>query len=402
MTDPAELRAAANLMRTAEPTDRMLAVCIRAEGLTETWRALSSTARDDGPDNSRARSFIASCAAGFGITVSTEAVTKAAERWKTRITGQDCDADRDLRIMERLGARLIAPGCAEWPQQLDDLGLDAPTALWARGPGNLNDLTSVSCALVGARAATGYGTALAKNTAFELARDRATVISGGAFGIDAAAHAGALAASVGQASTIALMAGGVDRMYPRGNADLLEELCRNHLVVSECPPGATPMRHRFLARNRLIAALSTAVVVVEAGWRSGAINTAHHAAELCRPLGAFPGRASDAESAGCHRLIREGGAVLVAEPDHVRELLGTADVAELFSRESARAQREPADGLSDAELKVFSALPVQRGVDCLTLAVRAGLDPQSTRAALAALELAGLAHRSGDAWQKGR
>ena len=402
MTDLAQLRAAANLLRTAEPTDRMLAVCIRAEGVEETWRALSEAARHDGTDNAGAKSFITRCAATFGITASTEAVSKAAERWRARIAGHDGDADRDLRIMERLGARLITPDSSEWPEQLDDLGLDAPTALWVRGPGNLAELADVSCALVGARAATGYGTALAKNTAFELARDCVTVISGGAFGIDAAAHAGALAASSGRASTIALMAGGVDRMYPRGNADLLEELCRNHLVVSECPPGATPMRHRFLARNRLIAALSTAVVVVEAGWRSGAINTAHHAAELGRPLGAFPGRASDVESAGCHRLIRDAGAVLVAEADHVRELLGTADIAELFSRESAQAHGKQADGLSDAELKVFSALPVQRGVDCSTLAVRAGLDPQSTTAALAALELAGLAQRSGDEWQKGR
>lgn len=392
--------AAAGLLRIAEPMDRMLAVCVREVGAVGTWRQLTRAIR--GGKGSEARRFVRSCADSFGATASAEAVAKAVERWSPRLLSADIDPERDLRIMDRLGARLLTPACSEWPQQIDDLGLDAPIALWARGPGRLDELTENSCALVGARAATGYGTALAKNTAFDLVREGTTVVSGGAFGIDAAAHAGALAAADGRPATIALMAGGVDRMYPRGNSELLEEVCRNHLVVSECAPGAAPMRHRFLARNRLIAALSGAVVVVEAGWRSGAVNTANHAAELGRPLGAFPGRANDPESAGCHRLIRDSGAVLVTSSAHVRELIGTADLIELLDDDEDGSPPRAADGLSDSELKMYSALPAARGADQQTVALRAGLDPQSAAAALAALELTGLAVRSGSLWRKAR
>ncbi|MGP3536472.1 DNA-processing protein DprA [Microbacterium sp. RD1] len=242
----------------------------------------------------------------------------AQERWEPRV---EPDAVRTaVDRARRSGVRVIVPGDPEWPARVDDLGEHAPHALWARGRlEGLDDAPAV--AIVGARAATGYGDHVTAELAAELAADGITIVSGAAYGIDGVAHRSTLAAG---GRTVALLAGGIDRPYPSGHAELLDRIGREGAVVGETPCGTSPTKWRFLARNRLIAALADATVVVEAGLRSGSLNTAAHAASLGRGLGAVPGPVTSAASAGCHRILRSFDGVCVTGADDVREMLGLA------------------------------------------------------------------------------
>jgi DNA processing protein len=248
----------------------------------------------------------------------------------------DDRADTDLCAVATLGARLVIPEDAEWPveaftcfttptAQVDDRWR-APVALWVRGAGGLDELTERAVAVVGARAATGYGEHVAAEFGYELAEGGFAVISGAAFGIDGAAHRGALAA---EGSTVAVQACGLDRAYPAGHQKLLDRIAGSGAVVSEYPPGGWPARHRFLVRIRLIAAFAAGTVVVEAGVRSGARRTAAAAAALGRVVMAVPGPVTSASSMGCHLLIREEQAVLVTRAAEVVEAVGRigADLA---------------------------------------------------------------------------
>ncbi|MGV8970696.1 MAG: DNA-processing protein DprA [Rhodoglobus sp.] len=221
-----------------------------------------------------------------------------------------------LRQAARFGATLVTPDHPHWPTRMNDLGIRAPFALWVRG--NSEILTDEkTTAIVGARAATGYGEHITMELAAGLVERGHTIASGAAYGIDGMAHRAALASG---GRTIAYLAGGVDRFYPSGHDALLTRIVEHGAVVSELPCGSMPTRWRFLARNRLIAANSAAVVVAEAGWRSGSLNTATHAAELGRPVGAVPGPVTSAASAGCHRLIRENRATLITNTEEAAEL----------------------------------------------------------------------------------
>jgi DNA processing protein len=246
--------------------------------------------------------------------------------------------------------------------------------------------------LVGARAATGYGTQLAQAWAGLLAERDVTVVSGGAFGIDAAAHRGALAA---QAPTVVVSAGGLDNPYPPGNARLYEAAADTGLCVSESPPGCAPRRRRFLSRNRLIAALSTGTVVVEAARRSGALNTAHHGHVLGRPVMAVPGPVTSAASAGCHWLLArdEPRTYLVTSPNDVLELVGASrDV--LSERDITRRDgfglRDRLDALDATSRQVFDGFPARGWIDPDRLAAALTVDLPSVLRALPLLELAGL------------
>lgn len=223
--------------------------------------------------------------------------------------------ERMFRDAVRQTADLITPEHAHWPTRVGDLGDHAPFALWARGNSELL-ADEVSTAIVGARAATGYGEHVTMELSAGLVDRGHTIVSGAAYGIDGMAHRAALAS---RGRTVAFLAGGVDRFYPAGHDALLTRIVEHGAVVSEVPCGTAPTRWRFLARNRLIAATTRAVVVVEAGWRSGSLNVATHAQELGRGVGAVPGPVTSAASAGCHKLIREG-ATLVTTPDEVVEL----------------------------------------------------------------------------------
>lgn len=307
---------------------------------------------------------------------------------------QALDVDRDWRRGLDVGARLVIPGDPEWPGGLDDLAVP-PLALWVRGPLPVGVACARSVAIVGARAATAYGESVAAQLGAGLGRRGYAVVSGAAFGIDAAGHRGALAV---EAVTIAVLAGGVDRPYPAAHARLLEEIARVGAVVSEAPPGAAPMRQRFLQRNRLIAAMTQGTVVVEAGLRSGSRNTAGTAAELCRVVMAVPGPVTSMSSAGCHEMIRSGMAALVTDTDDAAEMLGA------IGEDLAPCRRGPVhdtDGLDHLALRVRDALPAGAGSAATRLAEVAGLGERDVRAALGRLELAGLARRDASGWRRG-
>lgn len=267
-----------------------------------------------------------------------------------------------------------------------------PVALWVRGPVQLRETCRSAIAVVGARAATAYGNHVASELGYGLAAAGHTVISGGAYGIDGAAHRGALAAG---GVTIAVLACGVDRAYPPGHVALLDRIAETGAVLSEWPPGSTPQRWRFLVRNRLIAALSAATVVVEAGARSGARQTARRADELSRAVLVVPGPVTSALSVGCHRLIREAGAVLVTGADDV-----LAEVAPLARVAAApvRAADRLGDLLSPAARRVLDGVPA-RGVGVLTdVAAECALPVLTVARELSGLVALGLLDAGEEGW----
>ncbi|WP_296666007.1 DNA-processing protein DprA [Demequina sp.] len=319
-----------------------------------------------------------------------DAAVRAVGRWTPRL--EAAVPERLVERAERLGARVVVAGDEEWPQPMNDLGPRAPYALWIRGHADLGRAWTRSVAIVGARAATAYGEHVASGAAASASDRGITVVSGGAYGIDAAAHRGALAAD---GVSIAVLAGGVDRLYPTGNALLLERLMDHGAVVSEQPPGFAPHRSRFLSRNRLIATAG-ATVVVEAAPRSGALSTARHAAELARPVGAVPGAITSPSSAGCHRLIRDGMAILLGEPADVLELvlpLGEAVPS------GERSEGSGPDFATSTERQAYGAIP-RRGAGVDAVGTAAGLTVRETLAALGALESRGLVTRLGGSWHR--
>ncbi|MEE6280323.1 DNA-processing protein DprA [Georgenia sunbinii] len=319
--------------------------------------------------------------------------SQSVARWLPRLP--DLDIRRELDVLASLGGRLVVPAEPQWPAALDDLGAAAPAALWLRGHGRLTDLRRTA-AVVGARASTGYGEHVAAELASGLAGSGVVVVSGGAYGIDAAAHRGALSRD---APTCAVLAGGVDRLYPAGNTALLERILDDGLVVAEFPPGSAPTRWRFLQRNRLIAALGQVCVVVEAAWRSGALNTANHAAGLLRPVAAVPGPVTSMASAGCHRLLRESDAVCVTDAAEVLELL--APIGDHLPTEPAVAPGL-LDGLDPVAGRLLDAMPARGAATPQSLARAGGLSPEEVRSGLGRLELAGEVQRHGSGWRRAR
>lgn len=297
------------------------------------------------------------------------------------------------QVCRALGARVLVPGDVEWPVALDDLAW-APWALWARGPLRLEETTARAVALVGARASSGYGDEVAARIALPLAERGFTIVSGAAYGIDAAAHRAALAAEDGQ--TVAVLAGGVDVPYPRANAGLLARIAECGAIVSETPPGGAPARMRFLSRNRIIAAVSSGTVVVEAGLRSGARNTVGHARELGRHVMAVPGPVGSSLSAGCHEEIR-AGATLVTDADEVAELVGRIgeDLAPV-----KRGRVEEEDALEPHVRRVWQWLRPRRSVSVDEVMVQSGLGLGEVLVALSELEQRGLAEQLLDGWKR--
>ena len=244
----------------------------------------------------------------------------------------------ELAAWWRDGIRLVIPGDAEWPSQLDVLGQARPWGLWVRGHADLRYACLRSVSVVGTRAATGYGSYVCGEMAVSLADAGWTIVSGGAFGIDGCAHRGAIAVA---GITVAVLPCGVDLAYPRAHEGLFRSIREQGALVSEWPPGRMPTKHGFLVRNRVIAALSRGTVVVEAALRSGALNTARHAHDQSRPLMAVPGLVTSPQSAGCHQAIREWGAVCVTGARDVMELLefsGDHAAARAAARPGARSR----------------------------------------------------------------
>jgi DNA processing protein len=304
------------------------------------------------------------------------------------------------RLAKAAAVRFIIPGDDEWPSGLDDLRHaesiqrrgGEPFGLWLRGPGHLAHLMERSVAIVGSRAATAYGDGIAADMAADLVEQGVTVVSGGAFGIDVAAHRGALAAG---GPTVCVVANGVDVAYPPGHSAIFETLAREQLLVSELPPGAHPTRVRFLARNRLIAAMSRGTVVVEAALRSGARNTAGWALACGRPLMAVPGPVHSRASQAPHLMIRSGQAVLVTSAAEVLELISDMGQAML---PMAHGQTRATDALSETELAVFEAIPARRLASVSDIALVAGVNVPTCLGALTALESAGLVEGDERGW----
>jgi DNA processing protein len=297
--------------------------------------------------------------------------------------------------------RFVVPGDAEWPDGLADLaGREpiqrrggVPYGLWLRGPADLSSLLERSVAVVGSRASSGYGDTVAGDLGYELADAGWTVVSGGAFGIDAAAHRGALSAG---GPTIAVLACGVDVSYPPGNSSMLESIARDHLVVSELPPGAQPTRVRFLSRNRLIAAMTAGTIVVEAAVRSGARNTANWAGLCGRPLLAVPGSVFSALSATPHLLIREGQATMITNAAEALEMLSS--IGDHLAPPPT-GERRPTDGFDEARLAVYEAVPRQRYRSAGEIAVLADVSMPRCLAELAALADAGMVQSGPNGWR---
>lgn len=316
----------------------------------------------------------------------------------------DC-AKEDLEILTGSGGRLVTEDDDEWPTLAFTAfagvvgrlrpQAHAPMVLWAVGPVRLDEVAARAAAVVGTRAATAYGEHVAADIASGLAVRDAAVVSGGAFGIDGAAHRAALAA---EGVTVAVLAGGIDVPYPMGHSSLLRRVAEEGLLVTEYPPGVRPARHRFLTRNRLVAALAGATVVVEAGARSGAANTAAWARALGRTVCAVPGPVTSSASVGCHALLRSRAAELVTRAEEVVEVIGHMGE---FAPDEARPT-SPLDGFGEVDKRVYDALPARGARTVDEIAVASGLPPNRILGPLAMLEVAGLVVREHGRWKLSR
>jgi DNA processing protein len=315
---------------------------------------------------------------------------------------QGADPLAALARGQKLGARYVVPSDAEWPTRLNDL-LHAgqvqhrggvPLGLWVRGPLDLAELRE-SVAIVGSRSATTYGTALAGEIANGVASQGQIVVSGGAFGVDIFAHRGALSASV---PTVAVLAGGVDRPYPAAHREVLDFIAQNGALISEAPLGASHTKFRFLARNRLIAALTVGTLVVEAAFRSGALNTANWANRLGRVVLGVPGPVNSATSAGVHELIRCGGAQLVTSAPQVLEAIGKVGQHLLEEPTKTMSAR---DQLPARHRQVLDAVPVVRPAVSTSIAKTAGVGIAEVATILTDLDRAGFVQYLPEGWRLG-
>jgi len=310
------------------------------------------------------------------------------------------EPERDLEEASRRGLRFVIPEDEEWPAPLDDLATaDAlnrrggvPLGLWVRGPLPLSALAG-SIAVVGSRSSTTYGEDLAREIAAAAAEAGRPVVSGAAYGIDHAAHRGALSAG---GTTVAVLACGADRIYPQRSSALLAHLADQGAVISETPPGGAPMKMRFLSRNRIIAALASGTVVVEAALRSGALNTASWAERCHRALMGVPGPVTSASSAGVHQLVRSGAATLVTSGAEVLEQVGAAGEHLV---DVPRGPRRVRDGLPPDQLQVLEAVPVGVGAAIGSIAAIAKTTTARAEQILDSLERQGLVRRADAGWR---
>ncbi len=432
MSAPEHLRQVrAELTRMVEPGDLLAGVVVEQLGCFETHTLI----RSGSAPSARLVQSISEAAEAAGLGSRQRDLKEALARWRTR-EGQ-ADGARDLGTLRRSGGGILVPEDPAWPRQLRDLGPAEPLALWwrrDRSSPQLEHLPALhrTAAVVGSREVTDYGARVTSEISETLAGRDLCILSGGAYGVDAAAHRAALRAwerrpEGGEQEgteqeplvpTVAVLAGGLDRFYPAGNEQLLRGICSTGVLLSELPPGAAPTKHRFLQRNRLIAALAAVTVITEARWRSGAQNTAHHALGMGRPVGAVPGNVYSATSSGCHRLLRETPAELVRDAADVAELMagtlaaaGPSAEASPPAQEKARQDRlplpgtaespaRPEDSLSQADRLLLDALPKRQLSGPGKLSEVAGLPVPQVLGGLSRLERKGLARTVNGQWGK--
>jgi DNA processing protein len=397
LTEEAYARAALTCL--VEPADRWLGQLIRLHGAELTLDAIKSGRLPQS----------ATVAGGK----SRQSLRSAMERWRTRLP--ELLSPEQVTAFHEAGIRLVCPGDPEWPGQLADLGDEQPYALWLRGNADLRFNCLRSVAVVGSRAATAYGSYVAAEFAASLAARGLAVVSGGAFGVDAAAHRGALGAD---GVTVAVLACGVDLPYPAAHAELFDAIAAQGVIASEWPPGRHVTRLRFLVRNRVIAALAPGTLVVEASQRSGAVNTARHARDLNRRLMAVPGPVTSDLSAGCHQIIRDWQGTLVTTAAEVVELLSPASAPLPGGPETAAAPgpghqdtatEPPPRGQAPSVLPrdlldldcatVLDAMPRRGGMGTVRVAQRAGVTPVTAAGCLGQLATAGFVERCDDGWR---
>ncbi|MFI6767203.1 DNA-processing protein DprA [Streptomyces sp. NPDC050355] len=359
--------ARAALTRILEPGDETAGRWLRQMGPVALWQALSDDDAHPPPGASP---------------------TKIAG---LRLRASRARPEEDLAAVTALGGRFICPNDQEWPGQLDDLGDARPIGLWVRGRTNLRMWALRSVAVVGARACTEYGAHLATALSAGLADRGWTVVSGAAYGIDGAAHRGALAAD---GATVAVLASGVDYIYPRGHTELIGRIIEQGLVVAELPPGDHPTRSRFIQRNRVIAALTRGTVVVEAELRSGSLVTARRATSLGRFTMGMPGPVTSGLSAGVHQLLR-GEALVVTDADEVIELVGA--IGDLAPERCGPTLIR--DLLDPVAARLWEALPARGSADVEHLAREAGTPRDVAQGKLLELQSLGFVQRCGDRWE---
>ncbi|MCA5924000.1 DNA-processing protein DprA [Curtobacterium oceanosedimentum] len=378
--DPAQAAARVAWSAVVEPGDSVAGELLSGLGPE---RALGAVllAADDGFDTLLGRCVEAEVAGAEDPAALLHGLKAAVERWTPRLS--TIDVGDVLAAAGAVGAGLLVPESDEWPSAMDDLGPHAPVVLWTRSAAAQLGGGAPALGVVGSRANTVAGADAAAEITSTAADAGCTIVSGGAYGIDAVAHRVAIAAGT---PTVAVLAGGIDQLYPAGNAQLLHNVARQGALLAESAPGTRPTRWRFLARNRLIAALADVTVVVEAGARSGALNTAHHAAQLGRPVFAVPGAFASSASVGCHRLIAQGRAQIVvhpadpvaaARPDVTDGRAGAADAPLLSGREDPEVLRVldalGRRALPESEIARRSGMSVADVTDALALAQLQGL-----------------------------
>ena len=326
--------------------------------------------------------------AAVAAAIKEQGVIAVAEQ-----RAKNFDVDSIMAATQRAGARIVMPGDLEWPTQLNDLDDEAPLALWVVGDADLRLLAVRSIAVVGARASTSYGETVCRRWCGEFEEAGFSVVSGGAYGIDAAAHRGILDAG---GVTACVLACGVDVAYPRAHEGLLARIADGGVLISEAPPGTQVRRHAFLSRNRIIPALTRATLVVEAAARSGTMSTARHAESIGRPVLAVPGPVSAVMSHGCLDLIAAGTARVARD---------AADVLAAATGKSAEhsAPTRDLDALDQVQRVVLEELPRRSRVSPSQIALRAGLPIPVVLAALGALRSRGWAEcDSSGGWRVSR
>ncbi|MFI6577124.1 DNA-processing protein DprA [Nocardiopsis sp. NPDC050513] len=377
--EEADARARACLTAVVPPGDPWVGEMLVEHGADRVWADLTAGAP-------------APTVSGAADTdpVTRERLRRRWDRWSRR--AEAVDADALLNASAEAGIRLVVPGDPEWPGRLEALELPGGSrshGLWVRGHGDLRNLCLRSVAIVGARAATAYGEHVASELAYDLAARSVVVVSGGAYGIDGAAHRAARAVG----NTVVVLACGLDVDYPRGHAGLFADVARAGALVSERPVGAAPRAPDFLVRNRLIAALTPGTVVVEAGRRSGALNTAAHAVEMHRALMAVPGPVTSAMSVGCHALLRDWQAGCVTCADDV-----LAQVTPLDDEPPPPGPFRVAADLGPETARVLEAVP-RTGAGTATIAARSGAPLERAMRSLGLLAAAGHVERCASGWR---
>ena len=395
MTEYSESTVAlAGLVRVCEPPSASLALFVDKVGPVAAWHGVLDR---------RAPRPVLSATAARTQNLTREVLIERAHA--------------DLRVAAAAGARLIGRDDPDWPahavQSFEGAlargvrGAGPPVALYLRGR-SLATLPEQAVTVVGSRASSAYGQRVAGELSHELAIRGLTIISGAAFGIDTAAHRSALVAARSRAqaespSTVAVLACGIDRAYPEANRALLEAIAQSGSVVSEYPPGTVPARHRFLVRNRLIAALGAATVVVEAGRRSGTLSTAAAAEQLGRMVMAVPGPVTSAMSVGCHLLLADRFAQLVTGADDVLAALGRNPPGAVLAPADPAPGADPdhpTDGLDLDSSRVYDSLPARGFSSVDELITESGLLASQVMGALAILQLHGLATANGPSWRR--